>query len=232
MKKLMVIAKVFLAIALSGEAFAAGPSVGANAPASRTIQHNITSGDVVETGWADELSQAFLMASIDTLNGTSTAFVIYSGSAFDPTSQVCMPDPLLGVFCRYTRITFDSVSANINPNDLRVTANAARLNTDLAMASNVVFSRCVFDDAAGTSYCTDVFPSGLISLELRKTNTDSVRSWGITESKSGPLTVKVTGTRVTFSANTNGSILGTAVQNKPGSLGKAHSTSIEILRTH
>jgi hypothetical protein len=196
-----------------------------------TVRHLVTSGEAVDTGWADELTQAFFLAAVDTTGRTSTAYITYSGVAFDPASKVCSADPLLGTYCRYTRVTYDSVSADINPRDITITGNTARLNTNLAEASNVVFSRCVYEDAVGNTVCTDMLPTGLISLQWQKTMTDSVKSLGITETKTGSQTVRIAGTRSQFSADTTGTILGTLVQHRQGNIGTNKAVSIDILRT-
>jgi hypothetical protein len=196
-------------------------------PITTTVRHLLTSGAVVNTGWGEELTQGYFLAAAD----TTTAYVSYSGVAFDPTSQVCSPDPLLGTYCRYTRATFDLLSADINPSDLSVNGNTARLNTDLATASNVLFSRCVYDDTDDSTVCTDKLPTGLISLQWQKTMTNSFHSVGVIETKTGPQTVRVSGSRSEFSADTTGSILGTVVVHQPGNFGTYKSVVIDILRT-
>lgn len=148
-----------------------------------------------------------------------------------PLSQVCSTDPLLGTYCRYTRATFDLLFAEFNPSDLSVNGNTARLNTDLAEASNVLFSRCVYDDTEGSTVCTDKLPTGLISLQWQKTMKNSFHSVGVFETKTGPQTVRTAGTRSEFSADTTGSILGTLVQHRQGNIGTNKAVSIDILRT-
>ncbi len=224
---LAVFAIVFGLILGLMTAFAQAPANHVSPPLTTTVRHLVTSGALVNTGWAEELTQGYFLAGAD----TTTAYVSYSKVAFDPTSQVCSPDPLLGTYCRYTRATFDLLFAEFNPSDLSVNGNTARLNTDLATASNVLFSRCVYDDTDdSTVVCTDKLPTGLISLQWQKTMTNSFHSVGVIETKTGPQTVRVAGTRSEFSADTTGSILGTLVHH-PGNIGTNKVVSIDILRT-
>jgi len=229
----IVVPVVLLLLTFSSEVFAGQGAKTKSAPAPTTIvSKTITSGSAVDVGWQDDLSQTSLVVVDDSTNGTATAFLAYVGYSFDPASQVCTYDPILGTYCSYQRITYDSLSANINPNDLMVTGRTARLDTDLLMASNVVFSRCVYDGLAGGTYtCTDIPPSGQISLEWRKTSTDYVKSFGSEEIKTGPQIIRKVGTRQQFSAKTSGSLLGTPVQNRPGTLGTNRGVTIEILTT-
>jgi hypothetical protein len=229
MKTLMVVVVLglgLLAIASSGDAFQGQEA------APTTVLHQVSSGGFADVAFADDLQSQFLAVTSDTTGSNSNAVLIYHGVAFDPTSQVCSDDPVLGTFCRFTRKTEDFADAFISPNDVTITANTARLNTDLALASAFFFSRCVVDDLAGTTECTDVLPSGFINLEWRKTGASSVRLLGNNEVRTGPEIFRVDGSRTEFAANVNGSILGTVIQNKYGDIGTTQSVSIDILRTH
>lgn len=61
-------------------AFAQAPANDVSPPITTTVRHLVTSGAAVETGWADELTQGFLLATTGT-----TGYVSYSGVNFDPT---------------------------------------------------------------------------------------------------------------------------------------------------
>jgi hypothetical protein len=116
-----------------------------------------------------------LTAVTDTTNRVATAFITLSRTVFDPTSQVCTTDPLLGTYCHYGRVTFQFLSANVNAADLTVGANTARLRTNLSSATGVVFSSCLYDEATVTTTCTNPPSVGTIDLQWQKTSTDSRR---------------------------------------------------------
>lgn len=230
-----------VAMASSGNAFqgraAAAPSAKASsttqAALPTTILHMVSSGGIAEAGWSDELSTHALSVIVDSSGTTSSAIFSYHAIAFDPTSQVCTDDPVLGTFCLFTRIILDLVEAFISADDVTITATTARLNTDLARASALFFSHCVVDDIAGTTDCTDVPASGLINLEWQRTSANFSRDRSATETKTGPVIRRVTGSSTTFTANLTGSVLGTAVpkQNVVAAMGTTKSLSIDILRT-
>lgn len=202
-----------------------------NSAALVTVNRVVSSGATIDVGWADELGQGFAMAGTDTTNGVSAAFLTATQTFFDPTSQVCTADPVLGTFCHYTRVWYDSIYANFSPANLKIGANTASLKVNLATATNLTFTRCVYDEPTTTTTCGEIANPGTIDLAWRKTTTDYVKSKGTTETKSGPQTVRVTGSRNSFSANVNGTFAGTALSNKQGTMGTNSTTTIDILRT-
>lgn len=227
-----------LAIASSADAFQGEPAAVPAAEESSTTEaallttvlHTLSSGGVAEAEWGDELSRRALAVVSQTTDKNSGALVTYHSIVFDPASQVCADDPVLGTFCRYTRSTSEILDAFISPDDFTITANTARLGTDVMLASFLFFNHCVGDDITGTADCTDVLPTGLINLEWRRTGASSERAFGITESKWGQEIFRVSGARDSFSAYMTGSVLGIAVQNVLGDIGTNRSVSIDILR--
>jgi hypothetical protein len=93
-----------------------------------TVNRVVSNGANVDVFWADELSQGYAMAGTDTTNGVATAFLTATQAIFDPASQVCTADPVLGTFCHYTRVWYDAICANFSPADLKIGANTASLN--------------------------------------------------------------------------------------------------------
>ncbi len=214
-----------------GEEASPPPAVTSQAALSSTVTRTFSTGQAVDVGWADELSQGFVLAATDTTNRVATAFLSGTQILFDPTSQVCVTDPVLGSFCHYTRVTYDSIYANFDPGDLSVSGNTARLKTDLGAATAFSWVRCVFEEATLSNTCADLPPSGTILLQWQKTSAEYVKSIGITATKSGPHTVRVSGSRAFFSADTSGTFLGTALLHKSGSMGTSSSLTIDITRT-
>jgi hypothetical protein len=141
------------------------------------------------------------MAGTDTTNGVATAFLTASQVIFDPASQVCTADPVLGACCHHTRVWYDAIYANFNPHDLKIGANTTRLQVDLAAATNLTFTRCLHDETGPTTTSGDLTNPGPIDLTRRKTSTDYVKSKGTTETKTGPQTVRVAGSRQSFSTH-------------------------------
>jgi len=230
----VVVPVVLLLMALSNEAFAArmGDAKTKAILSRPAIQRTINTGSGVDTGWADEQSQIFLIATVDAVNSTGNGFLTYTRVASDPGSELCVVDPVLGSYCSFQRLTYDALTMNFNSNDLTVSANSARFNTDLAQATNLVFTRCVYDGLAGGTYtCSDMPASGQINLELSRTSTNSVKSLGINEIKTGPQIVRITGSRQQYSADSNGSILGNPVLHQPGNLGTYKTVTVEIIKT-
>jgi len=235
----------FAIVALVALQFAPGASLAANispttigtqsasgqALPKTLVTHVLTNGAALDVGWADTLTQGFLLLGTDNTNGVASAFITATQLNFDPSSQVCIPDPVLGLYCHYTRVSYDAIYANVNPSDLSLSDNAARLVTDLRSATNVTFTRCVYDEINVTTVCTDMASTGgLINLQWRKTNTDYVKSIGVTETKSGPHIVRVTGSRASYSAETSGSVVGTLVQHKAGTMGTSKTLTVDVLR--
>lgn len=197
---------------------------------TRTVRRAKSNGAVVDLGWTDELSQTFLMVATDSAT-PDVALLTYSRVAYEPNSNVCTPDPVLGTYCRLTRVTFESGSGYIPASNVEIGTNTAWLDTSLTAATDLVYNRCVYDDVAGTNECSTEAPAGLITVAWEKTNTDYVKFFGITETKMGPETTRVSGTRKQYSALSNGSVLAVAVVNQPGNIGQNTSTTIEITRT-
>jgi hypothetical protein len=98
-------------------------------------------------------------------------------------------------------------------------------------ATNLTFTRCVYDETTVTTTCGDLTNPGTIDLAWRKTSAEYVKSKGSTETKSGPQTVRITGSRDSFTANVSGTFAGTALSNKQGTMGTNITTTIDILRT-
>lgn len=197
---------------------------------TRTVRRAKANGALVDLGWMDELSQTFLMVATDSAT-PDVALLTYNRLAYDPNSSVCTPDPVLGDYCRLTRVTYESGSGFIPASSVEIGTNTAWLDTSLTAATDLVYNRCVYDDVAGTNECSTEAPAGLITVAWEKTNTDYVKFFGITETKMGPETTRVSGTRKQYSALSNGSVLAVAVVNQPGNIGQNTSTTIEITRT-
>jgi hypothetical protein len=207
------------------------PRLATNSAALVTVNRVVSNGASIDVTWGDELGEGYATAGTDTTNRVSTAFLTATQVIFDPASQVCTADPLLGTFCHYTQVWYDAIYANFNPGDLKIGANTASLKVDLATASNLTFTRCVYDETVPTTTCGDLTNPGTINLTWRKTSTDYVKSKGTTETKTGPQTVRVTGSRQSFSADVSGTFAGTALSHKPGGMGTNNTTTIDILRT-
>jgi hypothetical protein len=213
-----------------GEA-APEPQVGTTSAALVTVNRIVSSGAAADVGWEDGLSSGYFLAAIDSTNQVSTAFLTGTQTFFDPTSQVCAADPVLGTYCHYTRVWYDSIFANFNPGDLKIGANTSSLKVDLATATNLMFTRCLYDETTVTTTCGALANPGTINLSWRKTATNFVRSIGVTETKTGPQTVRLTGSRAFYSADASGTIAGTTLSHKQGSMGSSKTLTIEILRT-
>jgi hypothetical protein len=202
-----------------------------NSAALVTVNRVVSNGANVEVSWADELTQGYALAGTDTTNRVSTAFLSATQVIFNPASQVCTADPLLGTFCHYTQVWYDAIYANFDPSNLKIGANTASLKVDLATATNLMFTRCLYDETTVTTTCGELANPGTINLTWRKTSGDYVKSKGTTETKTGPQTVRVTGSRQSFSADVSGTFAGTALSHKPGGMGTNSTTTIDILRT-
>jgi hypothetical protein len=210
----------------------AGPELGTGQAALTTlVTRTFSSGQVADLGWDDELSGGYYFAASDNTNRVATAFVSGTNVLSDPTSQVCATDPVLGSYCHYTRVTYDALYAEIDPADLTVGANSARLQTDLSKASVLSFTRCHYDSVALTTVCTDVLPSPTISLEWRKTSTEYDKDMGIGEYKSGPQIFRIAGGRLSYSAEASGNIQGLLLQRKDASMGTSSTLSVTVMRT-
>jgi len=207
------------------------PHLATTSAALVTVTRFASNGKAVDVGWADELTQGFALAAIDTSNGVSTGFLTATQVNFDPASQVCTADPVLGTYCHYARVWYDAIYANFNPSDLKIGANTASLKVDLATATNLTFTRCLYDEAAATTTCGDLANPGSINLTWRKTTTDYTKYKGTTETKTGPHTVRVSGSRNSFSADVSGTVVGTALAHKGGQIGTSNTITIDIMRT-
>jgi hypothetical protein len=139
---------------------------------------------------------------------------------------------VLGTYCHYTRTWYDAIYANFDPSSLKVGTNTASLQVDLATATNLTFTRCLYDEATPlTTTCTSLTNPGSINLTWRKTTTDYIKSKGTTETKTGPQTVRVSGSRQTFSADVSGTFAGTTLSHKQGTMGTNNTITIDILKT-
>ena len=129
-----------------------------------TLHRSFNSGTVAKVGFSDELSAMYLEVITDSTTGTGatpkTAFLVFQATTYDPSSQVCETDPIVGTICKYTRVYFDLGNGEIPAADVLISDRAARLNTDISN-STFVFTRCTQDDVAGTTTCTDVPRLGL-----------------------------------------------------------------------
>jgi hypothetical protein len=207
------------------------PLLATTSAALVTVNRVVSNGASVDVTWADELGQGYLTAGTDTTNRVSSAFITGSQAFYDNSSQVCTADQVLGTYCHYTRVWFDAIYAVFNPSDLRIGANTASLKVDLATATTLVFTRCLYDEVTVTTTCNELASPGTIDLSWRKTSAEYVKSKGTTETKSGPHTVRVSGSRQSFSANVSGTLAGTALSNKPGTMGTNSTTTIDFMRT-
>jgi hypothetical protein len=207
------------------------PHLAASPAALVTVNRVVSNGANIDVSWNYELTQGYALAGTDTTNRVSSAFLTGTQVIFDPASQVCAADPVLGTYCHYTRVWYDAIYANFNPGDLKIGANTASLKVDLATATNLTFTRCLYDETTATTTCTDLGNPGTINLTWRKTTTDYVKSKGTTETKTGPQTVRVSGSRQTFSADVSGTFAGTALSHTAGTMGTNNTTTIDIMRT-
>jgi hypothetical protein len=203
----------------------------ANSAALVTVNRVVSNGANIDVSWADELGQGYAMAGTDTTNGVATAFLTASVVNYDTTSQVCTADPVLGTYCQYTRVVYDAIYANFSPSSLKIGPKTASLKVDLATATNLTFTRCVYDETTVTTTCGELANPGTIDIAWRKTSAEYIKSKGTTETKSGPQTVRVSGSRNSFSANVSGTFAGTALSNRQGTMGTNSTTTIDIMRT-
>jgi hypothetical protein len=171
------------------------------------------------------------MAGTDTTNGVATAFLTAYQANDDTASQVCTADSVLGTYCHYARVVYDAIYANFSPSSLKIGPRTASLKVDLAAATNLTFTRCVYDETTVATTCGELANPGTIDLAWRTTGAEYVTSNGTTETRSGPQTVRVSGSRQSFSASVSGTFAGTALSNKQGTMGTNSTTTIDILRT-
>jgi hypothetical protein len=207
------------------------PQLPTTSAALVTVNRVVSNGASIDVTWGDELGQGYATAGTDTTNGVSAAFLTGSQANYDTTSQVCTADPVLGTYCHYTRVIYDAIYANFSPSSLKIGPKTASLKVDLAAATNLTFTRCVYDEPTVTTTCSELASPGTIDLSWRKTSAEYVKSKGTTETKSGPHTVRISGSRQSFSANVSGTFAGTALSNKQGTMGTNSTITIDILRT-
>jgi hypothetical protein len=207
------------------------PRLATNSAALVTVNRVVSNGASIDVTWGDELGEGYATAGTDTTNGVATAFLTAYQANYDTTSQVCTADPVLGTYCHYTRVIYDAIYANFSFSSLKIGPKTASLKVDLAAATNLTFTRCVYDEVTVTTTCNELASPGTIDLSWRKTSAEYVKSKGTTETKSGPHTVRVSGSRQSFSADVSGTFAGTALSHKQGTMGTNNTTTIDILRT-
>jgi hypothetical protein len=222
-------------VLLVGEAWAGGPHTyhGPNvAPVSRSTNN----GESVNFSYQNATTMYSLNAYSTVVSGTgaaATAFVAMQTNTNDLTSQVCIPDPVAGQVCGYTRSTIDLAIGDVPLTDLTVTAKGARLTTDLATNPNMYFLQCLSDSVANTYVCTNVAPAGgIIDLTWIKTNDFYYKNAGWSEEQTGPLVVRIIGKSQVYSATVTGSMIGFAVNGSTtgsGVFGTSHTATIDII---
>jgi hypothetical protein len=141
----------------------------------------------------------------------TTAFLQVQSVAIDPDSQVCEPDALGATSCSYTRLIAELVTGDIPAADVRISAGAASLQTDLRRQPGLSYTRCVLDTLVVATACTEVPIDASISLAWRRNGDDVFTSDSKTEILSGPLLRKFGGKSQEFSATAAGILLGRPV---------------------
>jgi hypothetical protein len=207
-------------------------------PTIPTMTRTFTNGESVNASSVDATHQQYLevLKSGVRVNqglGSSppeSAFFVFQESAYDPTSQVCESDPLLGQVCDFTRIIFDFASGDIPAGDLTVTGNGARLLTNISNNPNVLFSHCVVEMVLGTSVCTSQPPNGIMDVTFTKTNNGYTESHGMLKVKTGPTTVQTIGSLKQFTSRAVGTLLGWPVSSLPTDSLFGWDATVELTR--
>lgn len=188
-------------------------SVGTSVSAlvTRTVTKVVTDGSAIETGYQDDLGYQHLAAFQSIVNGVSSTFVAYQRSTVDPASLSCVPDPILGTFCSYTRSTYELVNGEVRSGDLQVGTNTARLHSDISQAPGVGYLFCEVDMTAGTTTCATQAHNPIVDVTVARTNDSFSKYSGTHQDKVGPQTITVNGRTATYSGRPGGSVFGSAV---------------------
>jgi hypothetical protein len=214
-------------VALAGNV--TSQSAGAQAT---TLHRSFDNGAVAKAGFFDELSVMYLDIHTDSPNvpgaTPTTAFLLIRATSYDPSSQVCEPDAIVGTTCRYTRAFYDLGQGEIPVADVSISDRAARLDTDISN-STYVFTRCTQDFVADTTTCTNVPPIGIVDVTWKRTSDDYEKVLGRTTTKTGPQVVKVLGSTKSYSASVVGSVIGFPVNaSTVGQIGTTKSLTLDI----
>jgi hypothetical protein len=190
-----------------------------------------SNGGYLAASRSDALSAQDVVATLSSAGNVTEIFLTYNAFSVDPTSQVCVPDPVVGTYCTYTRTTFDFATGTLSPGDIAVTNRAGRLTTNLLNNPGMTFDRCIIDSVAGTTDCTTRPASGQISLTWQRTREYARVTKGTNDVRIGTNRIKTSGTQTEYSSLATGVLLGQPFSDFPSArLGTNSSVSIEITR--
>jgi hypothetical protein len=210
--KLHLLPVLLVLAGLAADAMAAGPAGLRRyfGPKIESFVRTVTKGSVVNLGYIDDHSLQRLEVFTQKVNGVPSATITFQEIFYDPSSFVCITDPVTGPFCRFMRATYDLMNSDLPASVVTIGQDTARLYVDLSNHPGLTYSRCVVDDnpGVGTVTCTTEPLNGLIDVTWSKTSENYSKFIGAQETKTGPIIKKSVMAEKVFSARPRGTILG------------------------
>jgi len=218
MKRIVVVA--LLPGCMGSDPSNLGVSTQASMGSQPVVLHSTWNGGNANASFGDPMmgSGGF----IDFWQGGSTTYLNYGYTAVDPNSQFCMSP---GMFCWYTRYSYDNGFGPIPSSDANTTPRSATLNTTITPGGSFYTTHCDIDYFYGIFNCGPGM-GGAIIAQWTKTDTFSSFNSGVSHMDFGPTSSKTQGNWWSSSAVASGSLLGHAFTNALGGFGSTRGTNV------
>ena len=195
-----------------------------------TLYNFHSTGSVGNAAWADRLSHIVIAINIDESSSEAVAQLTYQAMIFDPTSEICVEDPILGMFCHFTRITWGLGFGTIRTSDASISVTSAKVTTNIIGNSGFIFQRCLADEVTGAVECTNAPPDGLLDVPWRKTSNLSYKNIGMREIMTPTEIIKTSGESQEVSAEASGRVFGYTGTTGAASIGVGKGMYVDIIR--
>ncbi len=212
-----------------------GSGTGSGSGSTTPVWHSVWNGgnaNASNWGW---YSAAYIDAYENVSGQNRAAYLNYSFSSVDPTSEQCYSwtdwwgDTY--TWCYYTRYTWDYGWGQIPASDFQVTPNAARVKTVISSSSTFYAYHCSVDYSTWTFNC-GVPVGGTVDVQWSTDGQSSSSHSGTETTSWGPYSYRTSGTWSSSSAHASGSIIGNSFDGF-GGFGDTHQVSVtkDILNT-
>lgn len=203
------------------------------------VYHSTWNGGAASANAWTEAGGIGLSAWENQVGGTRHSFLSYSRSWTDASSFTCQtqqlcwwppgsPNEICEDFsiCGYTRRGWDYFGGEIPAGNFVANGAAARLDTDLSLATNYYFETCTNDEIAGTVICSNGPPSGKVNFTWKKNGQGASSGSGVNETRLGKYTWRSTGVFRNELANFSGTAFGTTFQGS-GSIDRNRGSAVQ-----
>jgi hypothetical protein len=189
-------------------------------------------GDAYAESFTD-VSQSYIEAFENKSGKSRAAFVYFFSYAYDPNSLTCQTETICWdpndpstcydyEYCYYANYTYSNGYGSIPIRDFSVGKKTAELHTDVAKDPNFSATTCTQNGCSAATGKIDVSwaANGYYSHTTSGTSTTTY-AWG-----SASYTSRSSGTSSSSSANVDGQLLGTTLQNAYGEINTSQGASV------